>query len=163
MKKILAVILALFTLTVTACSSGLAPQEYADQLTAIEEEYQYQTSSMTYLVHVALSGGTTPDYSTVPEIADKMESCLSEAEKLDPPAKYRDLHNEMCASMELERGWINVLRRMETEGFSEELNDQLNEYADRDFNNKCLDILAGLQNDGMNIPSETIKGLIVTW
>ena len=162
MKKILAVILALFTLTLTACSSGLVPQEYADQLTAIEEEYINQAANASILLFNAILGDTHPDYSTVPDIADKMESCLSEAEKLNPPAKYRDQHNDMCASIQQERSFIAAFRRMETEGYTEDVKNRLYEYSDRYFSEKCCGILAELQNDGMNIPSEMIKALIGT-
>lgn len=136
MKKILVVLLSVLTLTLTACSSELSPQEYTNKLSAIGEEYTNQTLNASLLLYNAILGDTPPDYSAVPGIADKMESCLSEAEKLTPPAKYRDQHNEMCAYIQQERSFIAAFRRIETEGYLE-----VNGYADRHFNEKCCDLL----------------------
>lgn len=138
MKKILAVLLAVFTLTLAACSSELSPQEYTNRLTAVYEEYISRTAKSGMALLDIVTGDSEPDIAGISENTDKLESCLSEVEKLTPPAKYRDRHDEMCASIQSEREWLSAFRRIETEGYTDEIKDKLYEYSDREFSRKCL-------------------------
>lgn len=143
MKKILAVILALFTLTLTACSAELTPEQYSEKL---------RSTYITYNTELMDTATQLSSYSPAEEInaaADRASAALDEIEHMNPPALYSAQHAAVCEAMANERTWLETARKIAAEGDSDELLNQLTTCASNtEFHDQMSTLIKNLRTDG---------------
>lgn len=143
MKKILIVLLAAFTLALTACAARLSKQEYADRLMELFHDYVGVMSEVT-------------DYREDGDFdfegfSKRAEEALSAIEGLAAPEEYSEQHKEICEGIKREREWLAVFGEVHTNGTDEDNIDKLQQASEAStFPSAVLDAVKTMKEDGVS-------------
>lgn len=144
MKRILVVLMAIFTLALSGCAQRLSKQEYGQQLKSYFHDY------VTILSEVTNYSENESEFD-IEDFSKRAEEVLSVIEGLAAPQDYSEQHKIICEGIEKERNWLEAFREVHNNGMDEDNLEKLQQASEAStFPSAVLDTVKMLKEDGVS-------------